>query len=168
MWGRASLGGLRPAWGGEGRGLTWLAVGIGATFALGLGTGRLQARRAFAAIAASLVLLSVVRIAAVVPTSLDGAASARVFAVALPVALLAATAVVPPGAGYSGVLWSAAPDGGRLLGQYALWALAAWLINGDAVFARLRLPDDEAGAYALAFTLGRQPIYAVAPLTMVL
>ena len=182
MWGRASLGGLRPAWGGEGRGLTWLAVGIGATFALGLalqliglrvldegdyatfvlclslgnvasavagavqpvvavragtahpaflpapagamllvavatiaggaallapgvgwavallacvqlplhaflgvGTGRLQARRAFAAIAASLVLLSVVRIAAVVPTSLDGAASARVFAVALPV-----------------------------------------------------------------------------------
>ena len=261
----ASLDRIRPAWGDEGRGALWLALGIGATFALGLalqliglrtleagdyatfvlglslgnvasalaaaiqpvvavratggdpaflpfaagptllvatvatvagaalltpgvgwavallacfqvpihallgiGTGRLQAQRAFAAIAASLVLLSTVRIALVAPAARDGAASALVFAVALPLALLAAIGVIAWRGGFQGVPRSAAADGRRLLGQYALWALTAWLINGDAVYARLRLPADEAGAYALAFTLGRQPLYAVAPLTMVL
>jgi O-antigen/teichoic acid export membrane protein len=174
-----------------------LAVGIGATLLaphigwtvallaclqiplhclLGVGLGRLQARRAFSGIAVSLVLLSVVRIVVVLPAAWGGQASATSFALALPLALLAAIAVAVAWGAYRTAsslapadrLWAPAGDGSRLLGQFALWAAAAWLINGDAVYARLRLPAEAAGAYALAFTLGRQPIYAVAPLTMVL
>lgn len=143
---------------------------------LGVGLGRLQARRAFGGIAVSLVLLSVVRILVVLPAVERGRSSATTFAFALPAALLAAIAVAAAWGAYRtsstdarlGGLWERAADGSRLLGQFALWAAAAWLINGDAVYARLRLPAETAGAYALAFTLGRQPIYAVAPLTMVL
>lgn len=143
---------------------------------LGVGLGRLQARRAFGGIAISLVLLSIVRILVVVPSAKAGHASATSFAVALPAALLAAIAVAAGYGGYRSTsrgdssegLRERARDGSRLLGQFVLWAAAAWLINGDAVYARVRLPAEAAGAYALAFTLGRQPIYAVAPLTMVL
>jgi O-antigen/teichoic acid export membrane protein len=161
-------------------GTTLLIPGIGAMLALlvvsqvpihaalGIGTGRLQARRAFGAIAVSLVLLSVVRIGVVAPSSLDGGSTARIFVVALPIALLGAIAVIALRGGFRALPLRPARDGRILLGQYLLWALAAWLINGDAVFGRLLLSAERAGDYALAFTLGRQPIYAVAPLTMVL
>ena len=135
---------------------------------LGVGSGRLQAAHAFRAIAVSLVLLSTVRLVAVVPSGRDGSATAIVFAAALPLALIAALVVVAARGGFRGIPVAAAADGAALLRQYALWVLVAWLINADAVYARLRLPDADAGHYALAFTLGRQPLYAVAPLAMVL
>lgn len=161
-------------------GIAALAPGVGWTIALlaclqiplhtvlGIGTGRLQARHAFGAIALSLVVLSVVRVLIVMRGSLDDVASPRLFAIALPIALLTAIMVVGLRGGFARISWATAPDGPQLLRNYALWAVTAWLINGDAVYARLRLSDMDAGAYALAFTLGRQPLYAVAPLAMVL
>jgi hypothetical protein len=136
--------------------------------AVAVGLGRLQAARAFARLSGCLVVWSVVRIAVVVPFVLTGRASAEVFVLALPAALAAELALLAGLGAFRGVAWRTAPDGGALRGSYGLWALFAWLLNADAVYALLFLDPANADRYATALTLGRQPIYAVAPLAMVL
>ncbi len=135
---------------------------------VGVGVGRLQGRRAFGAIAAAVVLQVGFRIAVVLPPILGGHGSATVFVLALPASLLATLVLLLVVRAYRGTDWRVTTDGRRLLGHYALWALFAWVINADAVVARLLLSAEDADAYALAFTLGRQPLYVVAPLTTVL
>jgi hypothetical protein len=54
------------------------------------------------------------------------------------------------------------------LRYYGLWALIAWLLNADVLYARLFLSPVHAGQYAIAFTIGRLPLYAVSPLVVVL
>lgn len=143
-----------------------LQIPLHATVAVGL--GRLQARRSFVQIAGALTLWSSMRIAVVVPAVVAGAVSATAFVIALPVALLVEIALLAWLGAYRGTVWRAAVDSRRLLNDYGLWALFGWLINADAIFARLFLSAAGADAYALAITLGRQPIYAVGPLAMVL
>lgn len=133
-----------------------------------VGHGRLQARRAFARLATGLGIWSVARILIVAVMMMSGSAPEAAFVIALPAALLTELALLIGLGAYRGVRWHAAADSGRLFSHYALWALFAWIVNADAVYARLFLSAADAGKYAIAVTLGRQPIYAVAPLAIVL
>lgn len=136
--------------------------------AVGVGVGRLQHARAFARIAVAQVLQMVARIAIVLPWVVAGRASALPFVAALALALLAALALLLAAGAFRGTAWESAADARALLATYALWALVAWLLNADALYARLTLSVADGDAYALALTLGRQPLYAVAPLAVVL
>lgn len=135
---------------------------------IAVGLGRTQAARNFPQLAGLLVLLSAVRIAVVLPGVLTGRSDAALFVLALPGALVATLLVLALFGAFRGVRWTVASDGRQLLAHYGVWILFAWLINADAVYARLLLSGGEADAYAIAITLGRQPIYAVAPLAIVL
>lgn len=146
--------------------LVCLQVPLHAVAAIGL--GRLQAQRAFARIAGLNALWSVARIAVVLPAVVASNGSATVFVLALPAALAVELVVLALLGGFRGTSWRAATDGRVLLRKYGLWALFGWLLNADAIFARLLLDRAAADAYALAVTLGRQPLYAVAPLALVL
>jgi O-antigen/teichoic acid export membrane protein len=135
---------------------------------IGVGLGRLQAWRSFPRIAVSLTSWSIVRIGIVVPAVLTGHGSGTVFLLALPGGLLVDLLLVAAFGAFRGVRWRPAPDGTELRAYYGLWVLVAWLLNADAVYARLFLSPHDAGAYAIAFTIGRLPVYAVAPLVIVL
>ena len=135
---------------------------------VGVGLGRLQAARSFRRVAASLGIWSLARITIVLPFVAGGAESANIFLAALPGALLVEIAVLARLGAYRQVTLAPARDGGHLLRAYAFWLLFAWLLNQDVVWARLFLSPSDADSYALAFTLGRQPVYAVAPLVNVL
>src|SRR5262249_20779372 len=135
---------------------------------IGIGLGRLQAVRSFVRMAAGLSSWSVARILIVVPAVLLGHGSGTVFLLALPAALLANLLLLLALGGYHAISWQTAEDGSQLLRYYALWALIAWLLNADVFYARLFLSPVHAGEYAVAFTIGRLPLYAVAPLVMVL
>ncbi len=133
-----------------------------------VGHGRLQARRAFARLAIGLGVWSIARILIVVVVMMSGSTPASAFIFALPAALLIELALLIGLGAYHGIRWQPATDSQQLLSHYALWALFAWIVNGDAIYARLFLSAADAGKYAIAITLGRQPIYAVAPLAIVL
>ena len=133
-----------------------------------VGHGRLQARRAFARLATGLGTWSIARILIVAVMMMSGSAPVSAFVFALPAALMVEVALLTGLGAYHGVRWQRALDSSRVLSHYALWALFAWIVNADAIYARLFLSAADAGKYAIAITLGRQPIYAVAPLAMVL
>ncbi|MHB8645863.1 MAG: hypothetical protein ACYDAR_08760, partial [Thermomicrobiales bacterium] len=133
-----------------------------------VGHGRLQARRAFARLATGLGTWSIARILIVAVVMMSGSAPVSAFVFALPTALLVELALLIGLGAYHGVRWQPATDSRQLLSHYALWALFAWIVNADAIYARIFLSAADAGKYAIAITLGRQPIYAVAPLAMVL
>jgi len=109
-----------------------------------------------------------VRLLIVVPAVLLGYGSGTVFLLALPLALLADLVLLVAFGAFRGICWQPADDAARLLRYYGLWGLLAWLLNADVIYARLVLSPAHAGDYAVAFTIGRQPAYAVAPLAMVL
>lgn len=133
-----------------------------------VGHGRLQARRAFVRLATGLGIWSIARILIVAIVMTIGSAPVSAFVFALPAALVVELAFLIGLGAYHGVRWQRAPDSSQLLSHYALWALFAWIVNADAIYARLCLSAADAGKYAIAITLGRQPVYAVAPLAMVL
>lgn len=133
-----------------------------------VGHGRLQARRAFAQFATGLGIWSIARILIVTIVMAIGSAPVSAFVLALPAALVVELAFLVGLGAYHGIRWQRAPDSSQLLSHYALWALFAWIVNADAIFALLFLSAADAGKYAIAITLGRQPVYAVAPLAMVL
>lgn len=141
-------------------------VPLHATVAVGL--GRLQAQRRFMQMAACLALWSVARFVVAVMAVVVVHGGAGAFVAALPFALLVEAIVLWLIGAYRCCETRPAADGTSLLVGYGLWALFAWLLNADAVYAPRVLAPSDADAYATAFTLGRQPIYAVAPLTMVL
>jgi O-antigen/teichoic acid export membrane protein len=133
-----------------------------------VGQGRLQAARSFRWLAVALVVWAVARMAVVLLCIAAGRGTAAAFVLALPAALLVELLLLARLGAFRGIDRRAAADGRRLLENYLCWALFAWLLNADAVYARLWLAPEPADQYAVAFTLGRQPIYAVAPLAMVL
>ena len=133
------------------------------------GLGRLQAARSFRKIALVLALWSVSRVAVVLPWILTGNASAAVFMAALPVAALVQLGLLSAFGAWDGLdLTAPVAQRRALLHHYAFWALFAWLLNADAILARVSLSATAADAYAIALTLGRQPAYVIAPLMMVL
>lgn len=136
--------------------------------AVGMGLGRLQRRRAFAPLATCLALWSVARVAVVGAALLFGGTEGIIFVAALPAALLLELLLLVALGAYRGVRWQRSHEAGALLALYAMWALIAWLLNCDVLYARLFLSTADAGAYAVAFTIGRQPVYAAAPLMTVL
>ena len=136
--------------------------------AVGAGLGRLQAGRSFRRIATANVLWSCARLLIVAPWVLAAGGSATAFVLALPAALAVELLLLRALGAYRGLGAARASDASWLLRNYALWALFAWLLNADAIYARLFLTTAGADAYAVAFTLGRQPVYAVAPLAIVL
>ena len=162
----AGVGILAPGVGLSVAALACVQVPLHAVAAVGL--GRLQAGRAFARIAGLNALWSIVRILVVVPSVVAGDGTGTVFVLALPAALAVEIVALVLLGGFCGTTWHAAADGRALLRTYGVWALFGWLLNADAVFARLFLERSAADAYALAVTLGRQPLYAVAPLALVL
>lgn len=162
----AGIGLLTPGVGVLVAAFACLQVPLHAVAAVGL--GRLQARRAFAQIAGLNALWSLVRILVVLPAVIVSDGSATVFVLALPAALAVELVVLALLGAFRGSSWRAAADGRVLRRTYGLWALFGWLLNADAIFARLFLDRAAADAYALAVTLGRQPLYAVAPLALVL
>ncbi len=136
--------------------------------AVGLGLGRLQGSTSFFHMALTLTIWSILRVAVVAPVVVTGGDAVLVFVLALPAALGLEIGLLAALGAYRGLSWRRARDGRRLLAEYGLWALFAWLLNADAIYARLILPETAADEYALAFTLGRQSLYAVAPLAIVL
>lgn len=134
----------------------------------GVGFGALQARRAFGWMACSLVLWGGARCLVVLLAVGGGADDALLFVVALPSAVAIKIGILALGGGYRSLNWAPASDGRGLLRRYTVWGLFSWLMNADALFAQAVLSTTGADAYAVALTLGRQPIYAAAPLATVL
>ena len=157
---------LAPGLGGGAAALALAQIPL--HIAVGVGLGRLQRRRAFAPLAVCLALWSVARLAVVGAALLSGRADGLVFVAALPAALLGELLLLAALGAYRGVRWQRSHEAGALLALYAMWALIAWLLNCDVLYARLFLSTSSAGAYAIAFTIGRQPVYAAAPLMTVL
>lgn len=141
-------------------------VPLHVTVAVGL--GRLQAQRQFARLAACLALWSAARCGVATLAIITESGSPTAFVAALPLALLAEAGMLWVLGAYRGCDLRPTADGKPLVTGYALWALFAWLLNADAVFAPRVFSPADADAYAMAFTLGRQPVYAIAPLTTVL
>jgi hypothetical protein len=136
---------------------------------IGVGCGRLQAQRRFAWLAVAIAAFAAGRIGLAVPVvTLELPVEA--FIAALPAGLAVTLAILILGGAYRGVSWKLMERraAGPVLAGYACWTLLAWLLNADALFARLFLEPAEADRYGVAFTLGRQPLYAVAPVAIVL
>lgn len=157
---------LAPSLGPAAAALALAQIPLHATVAVGL--GRLQQRRAFAPLAACLALWSITRVAVVVPLLLLGHGSSLLFVTALPVALALELLLLAGLGAFRGISWQPSANARALLMMYGLWALLGWLLNADVLYARLFASSAGASAYAIAFTIGRQPLYAAAPLTMVL
>ncbi len=136
--------------------------------AVAVGQGSLQAQCAFARLASGIAIWSVARVAVVVAAFATARGSVTMFVLALPIALFVELVVLVLLGAYQQLSWRFASAGRQLLGHYALWVIFGWIINADAIYARLLLPLADAGAYATAATLGRQPIYLAAPLVLVL
>lgn len=135
---------------------------------VGVGIGRLQAGRSFRRMAVSSALWSLARLLVVLLMVAGRSDGPLTFVLALPVALAVEVALLWALGAYRGVHWEAAARGNQLLQTYLMWGLFAWLLNADAVYSRVLLAPDDAQSYAVALTLGRQPLYLVAPLAMVL
>ena len=136
--------------------------------AVGIGLGRLQARRAFGLIAASLGFWAAARVLIALAAMAGPPAATSALVFALPGAQLAQLALLWWLGAYREVRWARAADGSELLRRYALWAVFAWLLNADALYGHARLGPEVADSYAVALTLGRQALYAAAPLAIVL
>ena len=134
----------------------------------GIGLGRLQARSQFGRMAVALSGWGAMRLVVVGAAVSLGEASPEAFVLALPLALLAELAILWAAGAYRGVGWQAAPDSKQLMRRYAVWGLFAWLMNADALYGGTLLDTAQRDLYAVALTLGRQPVYAVAPLATVL
>jgi hypothetical protein len=134
---------------------------------VGVGLGNLQAERSFKRMAICTSVFAFARVAVVASAVSTGSASSVVFVFALPTGLVATIVVLLAVGGYRGVEWRGASDVG-LLAEYGLWAAFAWMLNADAIYARVFLPATDSARYAVAITLGRQPLYAVAPIVMIL
>lgn len=146
--------------------LAVLQVPLHAVVAVGLGS--LQGRGSYPALALGYACFAVVRIAFVLLVLPLGRAGEVAFVASLPAGLVATILLLSAFGAFDSRTFRRTVEAARLLPAFATWALASWLLNADAVFARLVLPASEAGHYALAVTLGRQSYYLVTPLMFVL
>lgn len=132
------------------------------------GLGRLQGSQRYGSLALGYACFAVVRLGFAVAVLAAGSAGEMAFVASLPAGLAATIALLASAGAYRREDFHPARDRGALFAAYATWGAAAWLLNADAVFARVVLDGAEAGRYALAVTLGRQASYAVIPLLFIL
>lgn len=133
-----------------------------------VGMGELQGRREYLRLAIAYSCFAVVRLGFALLAMAGDRGGETAFVAALPAGLLATIALVGMLGGYRQSSFGTGGSPVRLAVSYTLWAVFAWLLNADAIAARLVLPSNEAGQYALAVTLGRQALYAILPLSFVL
>ncbi len=133
-----------------------------------VGQGRLQAKSRLVPLAISVSIFAFIRLVMLFASLVAGVKSIYPFILALPIGLLGTLGYLHVVGAFRQVSWKPIQDKGSVVAGYLLWASLAWLVNADAIYARILLPDDAAGSYAVAFTLGRLPLFAVAPLAMVL
>lgn len=135
---------------------------------IGFGQGRLQGDSRFGALASTLPLFAVGRVGTVVVAFYFGGDGVGIFVLGLLVGL-ASTVLFLVGMGAYADL-SVADRGFKpaLIRPFLWWSSIAWLLNSDAVIGRLGLAEEFARRYSTAFTLGRLPVFSVAPLATLL
>ena len=135
---------------------------------VGVGMGVLQRARKFTAMAVIIPSFAAVRLVSVLPWLWAGHLQSWQFVMALPLGLLVMGGLVGSFGGFRGLDWRPTSNRAALIPSYGLWLSIAWLLNSDGLYGRLFLGEAPSGDYALAFTLGRLPLFAVGPLVTIL
>lgn len=135
---------------------------------LGASIGALQGARRFAAVSVTSVAFAPLRLLGALAAVALGHEGVTAFVAALPAALAVSLVVAGLLGAFRAISWSKAAAPRTLLFTYLSWVALAFLVNADAIYARLALPDVEADRYGVAFNLGRLAVFAIAPIATVL